>query len=339
MIDSSENSSRPMKSSSSAESRPVRKLSVIIGTYNRAHVLRRTLQHFSTLRTDNFEVEWIVVDNNSTDSTRETMHEFSGILPLIYLFQPRPGRNAAINKAIDECELGDIVVFTDDDILPASDWLVSIHRSSGVYPQHSVFGGRIFPLWPNGVQPVWARDVFTQMFHFGLHDLGASPMLYPKAFLPFAGNLWMRRRILEQGFRFNEDVGPRPKFRISGGETTFLKSLRSAGYDILFYPDASVEHIITEDQCRRKAVWRRSLQLGRGEVYASGLPRPELRERFPLLWYGYLMGKLGFAMGYWGLSMALPEPAGTHHGIDALRVLGNSLESLRTGFAKNCKKC
>ena len=71
------------------------KISVIISTYNRDELLRRTLHELTrqTLPADEFEV--IVSDDGSSDKTRETADSFSGQLQLKYHFQEDLGYRLA----------------------------------------------------------------------------------------------------------------------------------------------------------------------------------------------------------------------------------------------------
>ena len=46
-------------------------ISVVIATHNRAEILRQTLESMAKLNRDNLSVEFVIVDNNSTDRTKE----------------------------------------------------------------------------------------------------------------------------------------------------------------------------------------------------------------------------------------------------------------------------
>ena len=85
-------------------------ISVLIATYNRAEILRQTLQSMTKLNRDGLSVEFVVVDNNSTDHTKEVIKSFTDRLPIRYLFEPRPGKNCALNKALNEVSFGEISV-------------------------------------------------------------------------------------------------------------------------------------------------------------------------------------------------------------------------------------
>ena len=99
------------------------KYSVVIATYNRCQDLRDTLGSLAALRPDaTWEV--IVVDNNSTDTTRVVVEEAAPSFPapLRYVFEREQGRSPALNAGIRQAR-GTIVVTTDDDVRVESDWL------------------------------------------------------------------------------------------------------------------------------------------------------------------------------------------------------------------------
>ncbi len=99
------------------------RFSVVIPTYNRSHELCETLSSISKLQVSaTWEV--IAVDNNSTDSTRETILDAakSFPVPLHYVFEPEAGRSAALNAGI-KLATGQIIATTDDDVRVEPDWL------------------------------------------------------------------------------------------------------------------------------------------------------------------------------------------------------------------------
>lgn len=105
-------------------------LSVIICTRDRCELLQRTLEFLSRQTLADREVfEIVVVDNGSRDQTRlvvETFKEKASI-PLRYLFVEKPGLARARNTGLAS-SCGEIVVFTDDDMIFPEDWLERIRN-------------------------------------------------------------------------------------------------------------------------------------------------------------------------------------------------------------------
>ncbi len=305
------------------------RVSILIATYNRAEVLRATLTAMCAVKRDGISVEWIVIDNNSNDHTAEVVRSFDRHLPLRYLFEPRPGKNCALNKAITECPLGELVVFTDDDIRPDPDWLGAIVAASSRWADHAVFGGRILPEWPAGGPPAWANTRVLQVAAFGLHDAGASEIPYPQRRLPCGGNLWIRREIFEKGFRYPEDVGPRPTRRKMGSEDALLIALRRSGFEPMYIPSAEVYHRIDPRMCTLAGFRRRSLTYGRGTLHYLGPPNQRtLRISYPL-WLARQVALLAYGTAGWLLAwVAFPPHLRAKLFMTSLKHIGVAVESL-----------
>src|SRR5207245_3428284 len=144
-------------------------ITVLIATYNRAAVLRGTLEALTYVQRTGIDCSIVIIDNNSTDNTTEVVKDYGEQLPLSLLKEPRQGKNCALNKALRECALKDIVVFTDDDVTPARNWFSEIVSSVRKWPRIAVFGGKIEVVWPNNKQPEWAMRDWMMGFGFSRH--------------------------------------------------------------------------------------------------------------------------------------------------------------------------
>jgi len=96
------------------------KISVIIITFNRAHMLKDTLS--SLVQQVRLPDEVVVVDNNSTDDTKEVALGFSPELNIRYVFEGTQGVAVARNTSIKNAS-GDILAFIDDDCVAEKEWL------------------------------------------------------------------------------------------------------------------------------------------------------------------------------------------------------------------------
>ena len=99
--------------------------SIIVCTYNRADSLKETLHALQRqeLLTILHEWEVIVVDNNSNDHTRQVVEDIQRRWSILrYEFEESQGLSFARNHGI-ACAKGEIILFTDDDVLPEPTWL------------------------------------------------------------------------------------------------------------------------------------------------------------------------------------------------------------------------
>lgn len=259
-------------------------LSIILPTFNRSEILRKTLEAFTRVNRDGLAARFCVVDNNSKDDTRQVVESFQDRLPLMYLFEGTPGKNAALNRGIEDGPRGDIVVFCDDDITPCDSWLHDIRAACERHSEFDVFGGRIEPFWPYENLPAWAADPGVQSFAFAVHRYAQTDTEYAADKYPFGPNFWVRRCVLDSGLRFCERLGPHPTNRIIGDETEFLKRVRDAGHRMLFTPTAAVEHRIQPENISLPALRKRAFSLGRGRLYLKGVSMRGLLDKRPWLW-------------------------------------------------------
>lgn len=104
-------------------------VSVIVPTYQRAAALERTLSALRGLDYPTEALEIVVVDDGSTDSTREVVERFPGVR---YLWQANRGVASARNRGA-KVATGEILMFLDDDIVIAPD---NLHRHLGARAAH-----------------------------------------------------------------------------------------------------------------------------------------------------------------------------------------------------------
>lgn len=267
------------------------RLSILIATHNRSEILQQTLKNFMELDFGHLEPEFVIIDNNSTDTTRDVVQSFFEHLPLKYLFVPKPGKNCALNGALRQIQLNEIVVFTDDDVKPKKNWLLKIIEISERWPHVSVFGGKIYPIWPDSAPELVVQfpEDLLQMC-YAVHDCGEMEVFYgknTKLSTPFGPNFWVRKSIFDQGYLFDESIGPTPniKTRIMGSETSLLKSLIKDGYKIIYSPCAEVGHYITEHQMTSDYIRKRVATRARAIVrQSSHFKQKSLYQKTVLLW-------------------------------------------------------
>jgi len=277
---------------------------------------------------------WIVIDNNSTDRTPEIASRYANVLPLQYLFEPEPGKNRALNRAIEDAELGEIVVFSDDDVTPEPAWLQSIAESAQTLIDVDVFGGRVEIRWPDVRVPGWAKSPSLSRWAFGEHHLNDEPCEYPALRYPCGPNFWIRRRVLEDGMRYDESVGPRPQNRIMGSETSFLMRLRREGYRVWYWPSARVEHRIQPGLITPSGIRLKAASNGRWMPRVQG-PKPLAIYRCcRTVWYLYRATALGWSSARLAASyFFLSTDQRVLRMVDGTRRVHYNLECLRLAWS------
>lgn len=129
-------------------------ITLLVCTYNRSTDLRELLETAVAQETaGEFEYEILVVDNNSTDPTREVVNEFAGNPRVRYLFEARQGKSYALNTGLAAAR-SDLYVIVDDDFVLPSDWVRKIVRTFRERPELSFVSGKVLPAWIGPV-PSW----------------------------------------------------------------------------------------------------------------------------------------------------------------------------------------
>jgi GT2 family glycosyltransferase len=235
-------------------------ISVLLCSHNGARTLPQTLARLAELTIEGFAVEFILVDNASNDATWTMLN--GATLPgfITVVAEPRLGKSHALNRGLAEVT-GDLVVFTDDDVLPAEDWLAAFHRAARQYLRVTAFAGQVRPAW-QAEPPGWLVALADMGRAFGATPIRLNAEVQPVPFWLFKGANMMIRRSALVAVTFdtgNRNFGPGA---IGGEDVGLVKDLLDAGHRGLFVPDALVRHVVRSEQIGLRQVWRREVRIG-----------------------------------------------------------------------------
>ncbi len=208
-------------------------VSIVICTRNRAGSLARTLEAVGSQDVDGMSagVELVVVDNGSTDETRSVIAAFRdrAPFPTTYVHEQRPGLAAARNAGIRQAA-HPVILFTDDDCLPARDWLLTAARlfSSSLL---QVIGGRTELYNPDHLE----LSVKTSLAKERLRGVGGL-----LGFLHGA-NLAFGRPVIDRIGWFDVRFGAGTGLK-SAEDTEFVYRAFRGGLPVLYEPDLVVHH-------------------------------------------------------------------------------------------------
>jgi glycosyltransferase involved in cell wall biosynthesis len=152
-------------------------LSVLVATYDRPELLSGCLEGFceQTLPVSDFEI--VVVDDGSSGvETRAVLERFAARLPLRWVHVEHAGRAAAKNLAVLLAR-GDVVLFFDDDDVPAPELLAEHLRAHELHPDEAtaILG---HTSWAPGLEisPLmhYLTEVDKMLFAYGNLDEGQA---------------------------------------------------------------------------------------------------------------------------------------------------------------------
>jgi glycosyltransferase involved in cell wall biosynthesis len=171
-------------------------VSVVLSTYNRADRLRLALDALLS-QVGDVPYEIVVVDNNSSDATAETVAQIAGIAGgrVRYAFEARQGLSYGRNTGIALAR-APIIAFSDDDVRVAPDWVQQLKRTLDDRPDIDYVGGRVLPHWLEP-PPRWLTQ--AHWAPLALQDYGSEPLVSgrERAVCLVGANLAFRRRVFE----------------------------------------------------------------------------------------------------------------------------------------------
>ncbi len=243
-------------------------VSVIICTHNNADSLEKTLRAFQQVQIpEEWNVELIVVDNASTDETAAVIREAAHGLPVSYHYEPEKGLSRARNAGLIAAS-GEVILFTDDDVIPCGDWLGKMamplltHQCDAVTGRIQLARHLVRP-WMKPMHDVWlaaAQVVAVEL-------VGAC--------------MGIHRRVLERVPGFDAELGAGALGFAE--ETLFSNQLSAAGYSLHVIDEPCVEHHPRASRLVRKEWLAAAKHRGRSAAYVlyhwehSNLKCPYLR--------------------------------------------------------------
>jgi GT2 family glycosyltransferase/tetratricopeptide (TPR) repeat protein len=220
--------------------------SIIIPTWNKIELTKQCLTALAAATMDvSFEV--IIVDNGSTDGTREFLSELKGDVQII-----QNDRNLGFAKACNQgarAARGKYLVFLNNDTIPQSQWLNPLVNEVEDYPEVGIVGSKL--LFADGsIQH--AGVAFMRSIRTAYHIYRSAPGTDPgvnqrRAFQAVtAACMLIRRELFEEAHGFDEAF-------INGFEDVDLcLKVREKGFQVIYQPRSVVYHLESQTPGRNE---------------------------------------------------------------------------------------
>ncbi|HEX6974121.1 MAG TPA: glycosyltransferase, partial [Vicinamibacterales bacterium] len=143
--------------------------------------------------------EVVVVDNNSTDDTRDVVQRVmarDATGRLRYVFEPRQGVSYARNTGVEQTS-APLILFLDDDGMPGREWVREMFEAFRAHPEAHCIGGRVTARW-DVPPPAWMDKP-----HYGpvaLQDRPAATYVNARSASTclLTANLGVRREVFDR---------------------------------------------------------------------------------------------------------------------------------------------
>jgi GT2 family glycosyltransferase len=226
---------------------PAPPASVVVATRDRPGELIACVRRLLDLAYPRLEI--LLVDNApSSDATEVAVGRHFGHLPQVrYLREDRPGLSNARNRGLAEAA-GDVIAFTDDDVLVDVGWLANLVAALQVAPHVACATGLILPaeldteaaLWFEnyaGLAKGWERQLFD------LREHRRPGPLYPYAMGQFGSgaSLAFKTASLRRLGGFAAELGAGTT-ALGGEDLDIFLRLLATGAAIVYEPGAILRH-------------------------------------------------------------------------------------------------
>lgn len=202
--------------------------SIVIPTLDRPQQLRACLEGVAAQELPAAEFETIVVDDGSRVPVTDALPDAVERAGARVIRQPNAGPGAARNRAAAEAR-GELLVFLDDDCVPAAEWLARLGREAAAHPGAGL-GGRTVNTLTRNTYSRTSQTLIDYLYEYYNSGEAESPMFT-------TNNLALPRR------EFQRIGGFDTRFTRAGGEDRelCLRWVRSGGR-LRYAPQAVVFH-------------------------------------------------------------------------------------------------
>jgi GT2 family glycosyltransferase len=235
-------------------------ISVIVPTFNRAASLQRLLASLGSVELpDSIRAEVIIVDNGSTDNTREILLREKGTrdqLDFRATKKETKGKSRALNHGIGLAR-GEILIVVDDDVVVHHRWMTEhweCHRVS----EFGAVQGRVLP----GVDPQGRPADPSRLREYNIPIIDYGEEIREIRGLT-GTNMSFKREVFEKVGGFDTRLGPGAAG--FSEDTEYSVRIRKAGFKIGYAPDAVAYHELSPARYGR--------EYNRNVEYRKGLSR------------------------------------------------------------------
>jgi len=241
------------------------RISAVVCTLNRAAYLAKAVESLVNQTYSKEYYEIIVVDNGSTDNTREVVEQFRQRARIRYIYEPIKGLCQARNTGWQAAD-GKYVAYLDDDAIACPHWLEKMMEAfETIKPAPASVGGRVVPIWESE-RPAWLEE--QMLGAYAIADWGDQARFFkPSSPEHHVGcNVAYSREVLQECGGFNVNLGRKGKNLLSNDENLIRQYIDSHGLGIYYDPEILVDHLVPKERLTRRFMLRRHFWQGVSDV-------------------------------------------------------------------------
>lgn len=245
-------------------------ISILICTYNGARTLEPVLENLAQQASSfSFPIEYILVDNSSTDETGSILEAFAQKYPsnTKHLIEKRKGKSYAFETGV-QAAAHSILLMVDDDNLLDDGYLLSVFD---ILSNENVGACAGYGRLPSKMKvPAFVHDYEEA---YALKTLGENQGISYESTLTGAG-LAMKTALVKalyfNGYQSYFE-GPSGKERILGEELELTMLISHLGYQLELNPSLSFQHLLEVERFTLENFHKLYYDIGRPSPYLENL--------------------------------------------------------------------
>lgn len=301
---------------------PLPSASIVIPTYNRAPVLQKCLNALAVVDMNGKSCDVIIIDNNSNDSTFDTVSRFAQAqikIDIRCIREEKQGISYARNRGVLEAK-GEIVCFLDDDSPPTASWLINLLKGFSD-PRVGCIGGPSILDYQGQQRPLWLQGDLQGLLSGYILSYEVPTQILSSNQFPIGCNMAIRKSLFSELGLFKTDLGRNGLDVLAADDTEMVERISKHGYKVIYEPNACVYHLVSPERLEKEYIYR----IGRGRaathiiLTSDSRPWKSVRWFASDAWYAARMALRFFLaicsrkrlwfddyMGFWMIYMRLP---------------------------------
>ncbi len=185
-------------------------ITVLTPSYNRAYILKNAYN--SLLKQTNKNFEWIIVDDGSTDNTKELVQKFVNDkkITIRYFKKSNGGKHTALNYGIKKAK-GELLLILDSDDILTNSAIETVYKYHNKYKNHKNLCGysfiKVFPNYKKIGKPLGVQEVISNHidFRYNKNNLGDMEEVFKTSILKkYAFPVFNNERFLSEAIVWNK---------------------------------------------------------------------------------------------------------------------------------------
>jgi glycosyltransferase involved in cell wall biosynthesis len=225
-------------------------ITIAVITYNRCDFLEKNLPKI--IKQMDKKDQLIVIDNNSTDKTKEFVKSISD-KRISYVVERKQGLNHGRNTALFSADYN-YVLYIDDDAQSDETWLNEYKKALILHPGCAIYAGKTINNYHSTEAPKYLSKKYEYLL--GGKNYGERPRYLNGSESPGGGNMMLDRRIVLSVGGFDPDYDRKGNLLIGNGEKELWARLHNKR-KCLYIPSAIIYHYAPADRTNKNHLLER----------------------------------------------------------------------------------